>query len=313
MDLIVSLVTDHLKTFGKYLKDIFWSITPFLISIGIMVGLLGLKALLRRFLQSLTRLFNGEPTEEDESTERLPNKILSGIWELRGHAMDFIQKHFWEIFKEEPPETPLSKIWHFFWILIIFSAGLIGLSSSLDGCKTFDPSETSIASETSDETHLSIRIASGITTMVYLFVLQSLFRRLLTDHPKYWGFDLKLLNKIWAPTWTVIILIFGIISMSASLNTLGISAAFAAGVLGISFQTPLRGIAGWLMLMTCRPFKQGDRVKIGNIEGKVDNITVMSVVLKETNETDTGTVYVPSSTLFDQAITNLSSDGGNNQ
>lgn len=276
-----------------------------------MVGLLGLKALSRRFLQSFTRLFNRGPTEENESTERRPNKILSGIWSLKGRAMDFIQKHFWEIFKEDPPETPLGKMWHFFWILIIFSAGLIGLSNSLEGRKIFDPSET--ASETSDETHLAVRIASGITTMVYLFVLQSLFRRLLADHPKYWGFNLRLLNKIWAPTWIVIIIIFGIISMSASLKVLSVSAALAIGGLSIALQTPLKGIAGWLMLMTCKPFEQGDRVKIGSIEGYVDNITVMSVILKETHETDTGTVYIPSSTLFDQTITNLSSDGGNSE
>ena len=313
MDTLVTLVTDSLETFGKYLKGILWLIKPFLISIGIMVGLLGLKALSRRFLQSFTRLFNREPAEEDESTERLLNKILSGIWGLKGRAMDFTQKHFWEIFKEDPPETPLGKMWHFFWILIIFSAGLIGLSNSLEGRKIFAPSETSIASETSDETHLAVRIASGITTMVYLFVLQSLFRRLLADHPKSWGFNLRLLNKIWAPTWIVIIIIFGIISMSASLKVLSVSAALAVGGLGIALQTPLKGIAGWLMLMTCRPFEQGDRVKIGSIEGWVDNITLMSVILKETNETDAGTVYIPSATLFDQTITNLSSDGGNSQ
>ena len=307
MDTIVPLVIDHLKTFGKYLKDILWSITPFLISIGVMVGLLGLKALLRRFFQSLARLFNGKSAEEKEPSEKLPNKILSWIWHFRGRVMNFIQKHFWEIFKDDPPETPLSRIWHFFWILVIFSAGIIGLSSSLEGCQTFKTSETS------GETHLSIKIASGITTMVYLFILQSLFRRLLTDHPKYWGFDLKFLNRIWAPTWTVIILVFGLISTSASLKTLGISAAFAAGVLGISFQEPLKGIAGWLVLMTCRPFKEGDHVKIGNIEGKVDNITLMSVMLKETNQTDADTVYVPSSTLFNQTITKFSSDESNSQ
>ena len=295
MDTIASLVIDHLNTFRIHLQNILRSIMPFLISIGIMMGLLGLKALLRRFIQSLVQLFNGESTEKEKPSERLPNKILRKIWDLKLQTLGFIKKHFGEIFKEEPPETPLGKIWHFFWILVTFSAGLIGLFSSLEKGKPSDGS---------DEIYLSIRIASGVTVMVYLFVLQSLFQRLFRDHPRYLGLDLKLLNKIWAPTWTVIIVIFGIISMSASLRTLGISAALVAALLGISFQTPLTGVAGWLMLITCKPFREGDHVKIGSIKGKVDNITLMSVILKETHETDADTVYIPSSTVFDQAIIN---------
>ncbi len=62
------------------------------------------------------------------------------------------------------------------------------------------------------------------------------------------------------------------------------------------------GIAGWLMLIVWKPFVEGDYIKIGDIKGEVDKITLMSVMLKNTDETDSSTAYIPNSTLFDQYL-----------
>ena len=305
---IVSLVMDALKALGTELPSVLSPIKPFLTSISIMVVLFGLKALLRKAFFKEKALKRKTPTE----------KPLTQMWGSLRRDMDSTQKRLGNIFKRELPEKP-PKIWHFFWILLIFSAGLVSLSTSLNMSETFDVSQTFTAlgipavttdtpSKSSEDTPLSIRIASFMTTGIYLFVLQSLFWRLLKDHLEDLGLDLKFRHKIWFPAWAIIILIFGIISLSASLKTLGVSAAVAAGILGISLQTPLQGIVGWLMLMARKTFKEGDHVRIGSIEGKVANITMMSVVFKAVNGMDSGTVYVPNSTLFDQAITNFSSE-----
>ena len=310
MGTIVSLVRDTLKALQTEIPPVLSPIKPFLTSISIMVVLFVLKSLLRR------AFFKREKSLERETPTEKPLNQMCGS--LR-RSMDSIQKWIGDIFKRESPEKP-PKIWHFVWILLIFSAGLVSLSTSLNMSETFDVSKaftmpetsdapkTDIPSETSENTPLSIRIASFMTTGIYLFVLQSLFWRLLKDHFGDLGLDVKFRHKIWFPIWAIIILIFGIISLSASLKTLGISAAVAAGILGISLQTPLQGVVGWLMLMMRKPFKEGDHVRIGSIEGKVTNITMMSVVFKEVNGMDSGTVYVPNSTLFDQVITNLSSE-----
>ena len=121
----------------------------------------------------------------------------------------------------------------------------------------------------------------------------------------------ELLTKVWNTIWFVIILIFGIIGLSGSFKTLGVSVAVGAGILGISFQTPLQGIAGWLMLTIWKPFVEGDCIKIGDIKGQVDQITLMSVMLKHTDEADSGIAYIPNSALFDQSVinyTNLSAE-----
>ena len=57
---------------------------------------------------------------------------------------------------------------------------------------------------------------------------------------------------VWGYIWTAIIAIFGIISLSGSLKTLGISAGFLGMVLGWSLQAPVTGIAAWLMLILIR-------------------------------------------------------------
>ena len=309
MENIVSLVMDILKTLRVEFPSVLSSIKPFLASISIMMVLFGLKALLRKVFFKEKALERKTPTE----------KPLTQMWGYLRRGMYSTQKRLGDIFKRELPEKP-PKIWHFIWILLIFSAGLVSLSVSLNMSETFGVSETLTApgipaapttatpSETPEDTPLSIRIASFMTTGIYLFVLQSLFWRLLKDHLEDLGIDLKFRHKIWLPAWAIIILIFGVISLSASLKTLGISAAVAAGILGISIQSPLQGVVGWLMLMTRKPFKEGDHVRIGSIEGKVTNITMMSVIFKEVNGMDSGTIYVPNSTLFDQAIMNLSAE-----
>ena len=309
METLISLVRDTLNALGTEIPRILSSIKPFLMSIGIMVVLFVLKAFLRKVFFKKKTLEGETPTE----------KPLTQMWGSFRKGIDSIQERIRDTFKRESSEKP-PKIWHFIWILLIFSAGLVSLSSSLNMSETFDVSKafmmsetpdapkTDTPSETSQNTPLSIRIASLMTTGIYLFVLQSLFWRLLKDHFGDLGLDVKFRHKIWFPAWAIIILIFGIISLSASLKTLGISAAVAAGILGISLQTPLQGVVGWLMLMARKPFKEGDHVRIGSIEGTVANITMMSVVFKEVKGMGSGTVYVPNSTLFDQVITNLPSE-----
>ena len=263
--------------------DIFLSIMPFFLTVIIIMGLFCLKKYLRKYFE-----------KKNNQTQNPLNPILSSIWSHIQCGIPWIKKHLMEIFDENgAPETPLDKIWHLTWIVIIFSAGIIGLSISLG------------ISNTSTQTHIAfIRVATSITTIVYLYVLQSLFKRLFKDYPTDWGLNPKSLNKVWSPAWFVIILISGILSLSGSFETLGISAAIVGGLLGVTFQTPLKGTVGCLMIIVRKPFKNGDYIKIGSIKGKVADISLTTITLKDTNQTDSGTVYIPNSTLFDQAIIN---------
>ena len=115
---------------------------------------------------------------------------------------------------------------------------------------------------------------------------------------------------VWGYIWTGIIAIFGIISLSGSLKTLGISAGFLGMVLGWSLQAPVTGIAAWLMLILKRPFKIGDRVIIAGITGDVMDITLTHVILNQVGGTVSSEersgrgILIPNAILFGQTITN---------
>ena len=300
--------------FGKIyssLKSFFWDIwdiEPFFISIAVMLVLIILKAILRL-------IFYGSSKKDN---------ILTGMKQS-------IQKwFFWfkVLFNKESMKTVPNTLWHITWIVIIFSCGIIVLAALLEKSKiessteapnthqtqeTPEPEGTAEAkdrSAESDDIRLSARrIASGITIIIYLLVLKSLLWRLIKDlqTPEI---QRQLLRQTWFTTWGIIFFSFGIIYLSNSFKNLGITAAVVGGIIGIAFQTPLKGIVGWLMLTTRSTFKEEHYVQIGNIKGTVDQLTLMSVILKdavvikETNETSVGKVHIPTSTLFDQTIIN---------
>ena len=125
MEDLVSLVMDTLEVVVAELPPILSPIKPFLTSMIIMVVLFGLKALLRK------AFFKRKAPQRKTPTE---NPLIQ-MWSSLRRGMDSTQKRFGDIFKRELPEKP-PKIWHFFWILLIFSTDLISLSTSLNMSET---------------------------------------------------------------------------------------------------------------------------------------------------------------------------------
>ena len=92
----------------------------------------------------------------------------------------------------------------------------------------------------------------------------------------------------WTFVWVIIIVIFGVISLSGSIQALGISAGFLGMVVGWSLQAPVTGVAAWLMLILKRPFRIGQRVIIAGIKGDVEDITLTHVILNQVGGTVAG-------------------------
>ena len=238
-------------------------------------------------LSILNPLRNFGVDPEDVSWFFITVCVVVGLFVLKVLLRRFIK---WRIGAKG---TPVNKVWHLTWISIILGLGSVGLFVSLNAHQT-----------SSGPPPIPIRIASCFTISIYLIVFKSLLGRLLKDHLIGLDLDPKFMNKIWHFTWVVVILLFGIISLTASLNILSAAAAAAAAIVGISLQTPLRTIVGGLMIVTGKNFEKGDCVKIGDIKGEVVEIKPMSIILKEANETESGTVHIPNSMLFDQVIIN---------
>jgi len=104
----------------------------------------------------------------------------------------------------------------------------------------------------------------------------------------------------------IIILFLG----GGSFTGLGIFAGLLSAALGWALQRPISGIAAWLMVVTRRPFRIGDRVLIGNVKGDVSDITLTHIYLKEIggtieSEEESGrTIMIPNAKLFEQDIIN---------
>jgi small-conductance mechanosensitive channel len=160
----------------------------------------------------------------------------------------------------------------------------------------------------------------GVATLVILWVLYKLssraLGRYLSSRGEYKAENVQQFLFIWRYIWLGLGAIFGIISFSGSLATLGISAAFLGMVLGWSLQAPVTGIAAWLMIILKQPFKIGDRVIIAGIIGDVVDITLTHVLLNQVGGTIGGEeksgrgVLIPNATLFQQIIYNYTLEGG---
>ncbi len=159
----------------------------------------------------------------------------------------------------------------------------------------------------------------GVATLIILWVAYKLSSRGLSRYlssREYKADNVKQFLFIWRYIWFGLGAIFGIISFSGSLATLGISAAFLGMVLGWSLQAPVTGIAAWLMIILKQPFKIGDRVIIAGIIGDVVDITLTHVLLNQVGGTIGGEeksgrgVLIPNATLFQQIIYNYTLDGG---
>ena len=160
-------------------------------------------------------------------------------------------------------------------------------------------------------------ILLSIVTIVALFVIKAVLTRPVKAY--VYKRALKQENAAnfmttWKFFWFAVIVIFGVVSLSGSITTLGISMGFLGMILGWSLQAPVTGIAAWLMLILKRPFKIGQRVIIAGVKGDVVDITLTHVILNQVGGTVAGEersgrgVLIPNAILFSQTITNYTLD-----
>ena len=155
--------------------------------------------------------------------------------------------------------------------------------------------------------------AVAVLTLVVLFVaykLLTLVVRRVLRAKAYKTENAEHFLLLWRYVWLGVGFIFLIVSLSGSLVSLGISAAFLGMILGWSLQAPVTGIAAWLMVILKHPFKIGDRVIIAGITGDVTDINLTHIVLNQVGGTVSGEeksgrgVMIPNATLFQQIIYN---------
>ena len=74
---------------------------------------------------------------------------------------------------------------------------------------------------------------------------------------------------------------------------------------GLALQGSLSNLAGGIMILIFKPFKDGDFISVNGFEGVVKNITILYTYLLTT---DNKTVVIPNATVSNSALTNYSTE-----
>jgi len=167
-----------------------------------------------------------------------------------------------------------------------------------------------------DDLRMFIPLIRTIITIIVLFIVFSLILSVVKKNllkrakRKKQISNIKIFSKVLTYVFLLVLIIFALSSYAGSWAGLGIGIGLLSAALGWALQKPITGVAGWIMVVTKRPFEIGDRVIIGNVRGDVADITLTHIYLKEiggivAGEENSGRIImVPNSTLFEQNIIN---------
>jgi small conductance mechanosensitive channel len=148
----------------------------------------------------------------------------------------------------------------------------------------------------------------GVSVLIFIvgFYVTKILIRILRKVLQNAGMENILVNFISSiVNW--LLLLFVIIAALSQLgvNTNSLIALIgAAGLaIGLALQDSLKNFASGVMLITFRPFKEGDFVEAGGTTGTVEKITIFSSTLRTPDNKE---VIVPNGPIYSEVIVNYS-------
>ncbi|WP_406661194.1 mechanosensitive ion channel domain-containing protein [Methanolobus sp. ZRKC3] len=126
--------------------------------------------------------------------------------------------------------------------------------------------------------------------------------------------NVEIFTQIFRYFFTLLIIIFAVLSYSSAWSSFGIFLGFLSAAMGFALQKPITGIAAWMMVVTKRPFDIGDRIIIGDVKGDVLDVTLTHIHVAEIGglidgeEKSGRIVMVPNWLLFERNIVNYTSN-----
>ncbi len=156
-------------------------------------------------------------------------------------------------------------------------------------------------------TVISIIILYWIFCYIFNFLKKFLLKRAKNKKERS---DIEIFSRAIKYIVVLFLIIFGLLSYSGSLISIGLFAGLISASLGFALQRPISGMAAWLMLVVKRPFEIGDRVIIGTVKGDVSDISLTHVHVKEiggtipSEEISGRTILIPNAKLFEEDIIN---------
>jgi small-conductance mechanosensitive channel len=96
-----------------------------------------------------------------------------------------------------------------------------------------------------------------------------------------------------------------------NLGEIGFIVGLLTVAIGWALQKPISGVVAWLIIISRKPFRIGDRIIISNVIGEISNISMTHIFLNEVGGTILGeeksgrTVMIPTSIIFEEQVTNF--------
>ena len=163
------------------------------------------------------------------------------------------------------------------------------------------------------EADTQTRIWYTFLLLVILLLLKYLVRQMIwkrTDDPEKRYFSGKLISYTFAFLAVLVLLRIWVDASGSLMNIF----ALISAALTISLQDLIKTLAGWLYLISRKPFKVGDRIMISGFSGDVIDINPFQFTLNEIGnwaggDQSTGRViHLPNNMILSQPVTNCTED-----
>lgn len=154
-----------------------------------------------------------------------------------------------------------------------------------------------------------IKIALTVLIFIIGFYVSKMLVKILKKALHKAGMENILVNFISSIAGWLLLLFVIIAALSQlGINTNSLIALIgAAGLaIGLALQDSLKNFASGVMLITFRPFKEGEFVEAGGTTGTVEKITIFSSTLRTPDNKE---VIVPNGAIYSDVITNYSVKG----
>ena len=131
-----------------------------------------------------------------------------------------------------------------------------------------------------------------LATKALLEVLRPVFRATLRSHVRYEADIFAHFKVVSYVVWaTALILIVFILAGTGFQQNLGLSIGLVSAALVYVLGEPLLSFVGWMVIVTMRLYKLGDRIEVNNTRGYVVGITPMNTTVREFSGSLAGDVH----------------------
>lgn len=115
----------------------------------------------------------------------------------------------------------------------------------------------------------------------------------------------KFLMSVVKVTMTVLIVIMALSALKVPMSSIIAAVGTAGLAIGLALQDSLSNVAGGFIILFSQPFKCGDYIKIGDVEGTVD---IISILYTRLLTVENQAVCIPNGTVSKSTIINITAE-----